>query len=614
MPRYRGSTSVTRWPSRPSASGSAPATSASPPVLAYGCASDATIRIDSAPGRVLGFGRTVFGGVASAARRPEVSLALALAIAASARFRHRDRKSRLLAVEGAFLVERAGDSVRDEVLACRTFLVLRHASRDHPIRRAMRSTSAISIFHCRTETTHGLRRRYEEAKKRRRNEDKQTGWRPVRQPDRDGRPPPRASRAREFETWQLRTFGSSRFAVGSCQRDSESCSTLEFSATILLNEAVDRAARGVGRHLGDSCGDLVRSHAVRSRRAAGVELGSAATRRLARSARTSSSSRSTRRGPIGLAPTERRMSRRRPSIGSPREGVLFEQAVSVAPLTLPAHSSIFTGKFPPEHGVRDNGGFFLGPDQVTLAEVLKAARLSHRRVRRRLRARLEVGHQPGLRHVLRRLRSQQSARASRCGASSARPTKCSTKRCRGSRSPRARRSLPGSISTIRTRRTGRPSRSRRVTRGIPITARLRSPTVRSARLVSQLQSRGLYDRTVIVVMGDHGESLGDHGESAHGFFVYNSVTHVPFVIRAPFSRHAASTRRRSGAIGRRHADRARPARRRRRRRESPASAWSPLMTGAKRGARSRRVFRSDVSAAPLRLERPSRAARRDATR
>src|SRR3982751_2060719 len=54
-----------------------------------------------------------------------------------------------------------------------------------------------------------------------------------------------------------------------------------------------------------------------------------------------------------------------------REGVLFDQAVSVAPLTLPAHSSLFTGKFPPEHGVRDNGGFFLGPEQVTLAEVLK---------------------------------------------------------------------------------------------------------------------------------------------------------------------------------------------------------------------------------------------------
>ena len=58
--------------------------------------------------------------------------------------------------------------------------------------------------------------------------------------------------------------------------------------------------------------------------------------------------------------------------GLAQSGVLFEQAVSVAPLTLPAHSSLFTGKFPPEHGVRDNGGFFLGPEQLTLAEVLKA--------------------------------------------------------------------------------------------------------------------------------------------------------------------------------------------------------------------------------------------------
>ena len=54
-----------------------------------------------------------------------------------------------------------------------------------------------------------------------------------------------------------------------------------------------------------------------------------------------------------------------------REGVLFEQAMATAPLTLPAHCSIFTAKFPPEHGVRDNGGFFLSPDQLTLATLLK---------------------------------------------------------------------------------------------------------------------------------------------------------------------------------------------------------------------------------------------------
>ena len=92
------------------------------------------------------------------------------------------------------------------------------------------------------------------------------------------------------------------------------------------------------------------------------------------------------------------------------EGVLFEQAMTTAPLTLPAHSSIFTGKFPPEHGVRDNGGFFLGPEQVTLAEVMKAARLPHRRVRRGLRPRPEVGHRAGIRHLLRRLRDDGAAR------------------------------------------------------------------------------------------------------------------------------------------------------------------------------------------------------------
>src|SRR5262245_49265294 len=53
------------------------------------------------------------------------------------------------------------------------------------------------------------------------------------------------------------------------------------------------------------------------------------------------------------------------------EGVLFEQAAASAPLTLPSHSTIFTSLYPPEHGVRDNGGFFLAPSHQTLATVLK---------------------------------------------------------------------------------------------------------------------------------------------------------------------------------------------------------------------------------------------------
>ena len=53
-------------------------------------------------------------------------------------------------------------------------------------------------------------------------------------------------------------------------------------------------------------------------------------------------------------------------------GTRFEQAATVAPLTLPAHTSLLTGTFPTFHGVRDNGQFYVGDDQITLAEVLEA--------------------------------------------------------------------------------------------------------------------------------------------------------------------------------------------------------------------------------------------------
>lgn len=49
-------------------------------------------------------------------------------------------------------------------------------------------------------------------------------------------------------------------------------------------------------------------------------------------------------------------------------GTTFERAYAVAPLTIPSHSSIFTGRVPPSHGVRDNSDFVLAEDAITLAE------------------------------------------------------------------------------------------------------------------------------------------------------------------------------------------------------------------------------------------------------
>src|SRR6266436_4147801 len=53
------------------------------------------------------------------------------------------------------------------------------------------------------------------------------------------------------------------------------------------------------------------------------------------------------------------------------------------------------------------------------------------------------------------------------------------------------------------------------------------------RLIHFLKSKGLYGNTLIVLSGDHGESLGEHGEKTHGFFIYNATLHVPFMMHLP---------------------------------------------------------------------------------
>src|SRR5258708_15712595 len=58
------------------------------------------------------------------------------------------------------------------------------------------------------------------------------------------------------------------------------------------------------------------------------------------------------------------------------------------------------------------------------------------------------------------------------------------------------------------------------------------------RLIAFLKAKDLYRNTLIVLSGDHGESLGEHGEQTHGFFIYNATLHVPVIIHLPAERTA----------------------------------------------------------------------------
>ena len=66
------------------------------------------------------------------------------------------------------------------------------------------------------------------------------------------------------------------------------------------------------------------------------------------------------------------------------------------------------------------------------------------------------------------------------------------------------------------------------------------------RLIAFLEDRRLLDKTIVVAVGDHGESLGEHDESTHGFFVYRSVLRVPspriFTIRSASASISSASR------------------------------------------------------------------------
>lgn len=53
------------------------------------------------------------------------------------------------------------------------------------------------------------------------------------------------------------------------------------------------------------------------------------------------------------------------------------------------------------------------------------------------------------------------------------------------------------------------------------------------RFFQTLKTLRLYDGAAIVLLSDHGESLGEHGEKEHGYFLYPSTTHVPLMVKPP---------------------------------------------------------------------------------
>ncbi len=225
--------------------------------------------------------------------------------------------------------------------------------------------------------------------------------------------------------------------------------------------------------------------------------------------------------------------------GLAARGVVFDQCATTTPFTLPAHSSIMTGMNPTYHGVRINGDVALSDAQTTLAEVLTGRGYSCGAFIGAFVLDGRWGLKQGFAHYddyfdLARYKRIDLGYVQRPGNI---VTDAALAWLDGQQGkpffawvhlydPHAPYDPP------------EPFKSEYKDRGPAglYDGEIAFTDAQVGRLLDWLAARGLDKKTLVVVIGDHGEGLGQHGEASHGFFIYDSTLRVPFIIATPFDK------------------------------------------------------------------------------
>ncbi len=214
-----------------------------------------------------------------------------------------------------------------------------------------------------------------------------------------------------------------------------------------------------------------------------------------------------------------------------REGVLFENASTVAPSTLPAHASLLTGETPLRHWVHDNVGFRLREDVPTLASTLKQAGYRTGGFVGSFVLDRKFGLGRGFDVYSDEMPEIERGLPERRGAAV-------LEDALGWIEPSTRSGDPffafiHFYDPHRPYDPPPPFNERATDEKSQYAGEVAYVDSLLGKLLDFLDSHGLSDSTVVIVTADHGESLGEHGESTHSFFLYQSTLHVPLLIRAP---------------------------------------------------------------------------------
>jgi arylsulfatase A-like enzyme/Flp pilus assembly protein TadD len=214
------------------------------------------------------------------------------------------------------------------------------------------------------------------------------------------------------------------------------------------------------------------------------------------------------------------------------DGARFERAYTAVPVTLPSHTVMFTGTYPMLSGMHDFAANKLGPGQPTLASVLK----EHGYVTGAVIGSAVLDSRFGLNRGFdfyydhfdfNRLQESNLEEMERPGNLVADITLDWL-------SKNYQKKFFLWMHLYDPHYPYRPPAPYAAEyEGRPYDGEIAFADLQVGRLIRFLKSKGLYANTLIILSGDHGEGLGEHGEKYHGFFIYNSTLHVPFVIHLP---------------------------------------------------------------------------------
>ncbi len=211
------------------------------------------------------------------------------------------------------------------------------------------------------------------------------------------------------------------------------------------------------------------------------------------------------------------------------EGMRFENAFSVLPLTIPAHASLFTGLFPFHHGIRSNGDNVLADSFTTLAEQFRAAGYATGGSVSAFVTTRQWGFAQGFDAYFDEMPERdENARKDSNYWHLERPGNLVVDEALAWLSMIDRQKpvflwvhLYDAHFPYRP-----PAAYELEEENRPYDGEIAFLDDQVQRLVEAFHGRD----TITAIVGDHGESLGEHGELTHGLYAFPSTQHVPWIV------------------------------------------------------------------------------------